>query len=157
MPSSHIILLCGKSGSGKDFIVKTLDLMQVVSHTTRPKRDYEIHGVHKFFHRKPCFVPDQKNLVAWTKRGPHYYWTLTSDLMSGNIYIIDVKGIQSILGNPNWDKYGFKVVYLDTPWWKRIRNMRKRGENWRSIIERLLIDYRDFKPLKSIKHETIKL
>ena len=155
----NITLLCGKSGSGKDYISQALDLKLICTHTTRPKRSYEINGFHKWFHmidEIPHFTA--WNIVAHTKRGKYYYWTWLEDLKSGDVYIIDIPGIKAIL-NHEYASYHFKfkVVYLDCPLHKRIINMLKRGEKVIDIINRLYIEYKDFKPIKNIKHTRIKL
>jgi guanylate kinase len=154
------IILCGKSGSGKDYLLKTLNLKQVITHTTRPKRDYEIDGVHKWFHtnlkENDIFsIVNDTNTIAVTMRGGKYfYWTDEIDFTNENdIWIIDINGILSIKKR---HKDKFKVIYLDCPLWKRIRNMRKRNESWKSIWQRIRIDYKEFKPIKNIEHTTIK-
>ena len=50
----NIIALIGKSGSGKDTIMKEIikqksDLHEIISCTTRPKRENEIDGVNYYF------------------------------------------------------------------------------------------------------------
>ena len=157
------ILLCGKSGSGKDYISELFNLVMIITHTTRPKRNYEVDHVHKHFHKAfknekdALDVITDSSTIAWTKRGEYYYWATMLDIESGNVYIIDVPGIQSIMNNRFANaRYKFKVVYLGCPIYKRICNMLKRGEKIGSIISRLYIDYRDFKKLENIKHTTIK-
>jgi guanylate kinase len=151
------IILCGKSGSGKDFLLETFNLKQVCTHTTRPKRDYEINGVHKWFHKEEdllshgAFFPVfPEGTVATTQRGNFIYWTELSDFKNpADIWIIDVPGILSIAEE---HKHRFKVVYLDAPLWRRIINMRLRKEPWLSILKRVWIDHKDFKALKKIPH-----
>ena len=52
------IILCGKSGSGKDFarnyIIETYGFTPIISHTSRPIREGEING--KDYH----FISDQE-------------------------------------------------------------------------------------------------
>jgi len=149
------IILCGKSGSGKDFLLETFNLKQVCTHTTRPKRDYEINGVHKWF--SPFLtLSDIKRIkslsttVATTQRGNYFYWTDIDDFKNpADIWIIDVPGILSIAEE---HKRRFKVVYLDAPLWRRVINMRLRKEPWLSILKRVWIDHKDFKALKKIPH-----
>ena len=53
MGKIKVIAFVGKSGSGKDYLmrdsVKHMDWHIIVSSTTRPKRDYEIEGVDYHF------------------------------------------------------------------------------------------------------------
>jgi guanylate kinase len=148
------IILCGKSGSGKDFLLETFNLKQVCTNTTRPKRPYEMDGVHKYFHQawliKPESIKKDPDTVAWTQRGEYFYWTDIDDFKNpADIWIIDVPGIISIAEE---HKHRFKVVYLDAPLWRRIINMRLRKEPWLSILKRVWIDHKDFKALKKIPH-----
>lgn len=156
-------LQCGKSGAGKDYIAKTLNLKMIVSHTTRKPRKGEMHGVDKWFHSEGLAkvnAEDLTQVIAYTKRGRDEYWTTMYDLNSyGNVYIIDVPGIVYMLKNP-WIKqngYDLKVVYIDTPLIKRVRNMRKRGMRWRDILSRLILEKGTTVPLEDIPHQVIKM
>ena len=51
----------GKAGSGKDTIMKKMlelypDLYEIVSCTTRPRRDYEIEGINYYFYSVEDFT-----------------------------------------------------------------------------------------------------
>lgn len=153
----NLTLICGKSGSGKDYLTKMFGCKMVVSHTTRPKRPCEINGVHKHFH-KTVHEADRKYFVAYTKRGEYEYWVSPNDLFDADFYIIDPAGIVFLLQNDMIQKrFNIKIIYIDCPWCKRIANMRKRGEDWQIIAERLLIDHKAFEILESIPHETINV
>ena len=54
------IILCGKSGSGKDHMRKKLEsrgYIYGISYTTRPARACEINGKDYFFINKDSFEP----------------------------------------------------------------------------------------------------
>jgi guanylate kinase len=159
-----IILLCGKSGSGKDYLVKTFNMKAVVTHTTRQKRDYEIDGVHKWFHNSRTGnitwkrLYKDKKIIEISKRGSQFYWTHANDLRFGNVCIMDIQGLMQVLSNNTIkNKYKFTIVYIDCPICKRIKNMKKRGEKVVDIISRLWIDYKQFKPIKNIEKIVIKM
>lgn len=172
MRSKEIILLCGKSGGGKNYLVDTLNLKEVVSHTERPKRSQEVDGIHKHFHKPGVFTSLMEytefvDIVASTKRGEYYYWCTAEDLMKGQVYVIDFPGILSLLDWKSCCSVGsrladvkrdinFKIVYVKTGLFKRIRNMRRRGEPWKSIISRVRIDRRDFRGIEKYAHEIIE-
>jgi guanylate kinase len=151
-----LTLICGKSGSGKDFFAKIFNLDMVISHTTRPPRQGEVHGVHKWFHKHG--EESSSDIVAYTRRGEYEYWTSIYDLFDGKFYIIDPPGIIYLQNDELVkEKFDLDVVYLDCGLLKRIRNMRKRKTGWMEIFQRLLIDAQDFQLMKQIKHTTINL
>jgi guanylate kinase len=157
MIKKNLTLVCGKSGSGKDYLTNIFGCKMVISHTTRPKRDGEINGVHKHFHKIVC-EDYRKDFVAYTKRGKNEYWVSSNDLFDADFYIIDPPGILYLLENDIIQKrFNIKIVYINCPWYKRIFNMRIRGEKWKNIFERLMIDHHDFQSLKYIQHETINV
>lgn len=141
----EIILLCAKSASGKDYIAQAFNLNLVISHTTRAPRKGELQHIHKHFHNR---YEDLGDTIAYTKRGVHEYWVREKDLDQGNVYIIDLPGIKYLL---KWkqNRYIFKVVYLKCNIFKRIWRLIKREKSIFEIINRLWIDYKDFKDIKN--------
>ena len=75
-----VIALFGKSGAGKDYLIKTLppnEYHKIIPTTTRPKRDYEVNGVDYNF----ITVED-----------------MTAKVLQGNmIEVTDVKTAQSVM------------------------------------------------------------
>ena len=77
-----LIVISGPSGVGKDTIIERLlkmdsNLRYSVSFTTRPKRDYEIDGVHYSFVTKPKFeeLIGRGELLEWALYNGYYYGT----------------------------------------------------------------------------------
>ena len=77
-----LIVISGPSGVGKDTIIERLlkadaKLRYSVSFTTRPKRDYEIDGVHYSFVTKPKFeeLIGRGELLEWAEYNGYYYGT----------------------------------------------------------------------------------
>jgi guanylate kinase len=77
-----LIVISGPSGVGKDTIIERLlkmdaSLRYSVSFTTRPKRDYEIDGVHYSFVTKPKFeeLIGRGELLEWAEYNGYYYGT----------------------------------------------------------------------------------
>lgn len=152
----NMILLFGKSGSGKNFFVNTFNLKPVVSHTTRPIRKNEVDGVDKHFEKK--IHGNTKKTVAYNKRGEYEYWATEQDLQGKNVYVIDLQGIDMLLAREDMkEKYNFKTVYIDCPLLKRIKNMWNRGDSALSIINRLYIDHKQFKNWRSVNPIIIKI
>lgn len=160
MNKKRITLLCGKSGSGKDYLVDALGLDVIVTHTTRPKRDYEINGVHKHFHTEKIdydLIKNDPHTVAHTKRGNYIYWATTEDLLSGDCYVIDFPGIKAIAKNKTaMENFDFVVTYVDCCEQKRVYNMKQRGESIDNIQDRLEIDDRDFEGIEKVADYIIK-
>ena len=59
------IILCGKSGSGKDwarnYIIENYGFTPIISHTTRPIRENEKHGKDYYFISKTIFLDMLEN------------------------------------------------------------------------------------------------
>jgi guanylate kinase len=80
--SGLLIVISGPSGVGKDTIIERLlkmdsNLRYSISFTTRPKRDYEIDGVHYSFVTKPKFeeLIGRGELLEWAEYNGYYYGT----------------------------------------------------------------------------------
>ena len=150
-----MILLVGKSGSGKDYLVKTLQLRPVISHTTRPMRINEINGVDKWFHKG---IPKRlKNVIAETTFNGYQYWATTHDLLDKDVYIIDLAGIQCF--HYAYDQQfwiNFDIVYVDCPGYKRLYRLIKR-DGWINGIKRFVHDIKAFKDISTWPHEVISV
>lgn len=102
MNKKLIISIVGETASGKDSITKALPYKQVVSYTTRPKRDNEVNG------REHWFITDEEmdriekecELVAWTESNSYRYCATSNDLKDDvSIYIINPDGIRWFKNN----------------------------------------------------------
>ena len=151
-----MILLVAKSGSGKDYLVSTLKMRTVVSHTTRFPRPGEIDGVHKHFHPTDVTLPD--DVITQTFFAGNRYWVSERDLCGKDVFIIDVAGVRALM-----QKYGerfdkiFDVVQLQCPWYRRAYRMFIRGESVSFIIHRLYHDHFAFKGISTIPHSILKV
>ena len=159
--NKKMLLIAGKSGSGKTYISRLFGLNLVVSNTTRPMRKnasgvaIEKDGVDYHFHKVNKLPPFNK-FCAHTKRDSYYFWVTPADLKGCDAFIVDVPGIQEMkefYGVKFYDL--FEIIYLDCPLWKRIRNMRRRGSSWFQIFRRFRAD-RTFNAISNFAHRTIK-
>ncbi|MGL5328874.1 MAG: hypothetical protein ACRDD7_06370 [Peptostreptococcaceae bacterium] len=140
-------LIVGASGSGKDYAVNVLCNMyhykKVISRTTRKPR-FQGEDTHLFVtYRQARNEFNREDVIAKTIYNSHKYYVLPSDLEGKDFYIIDPNGVKSM----DKDKYD-KVMFIKCSVWTRFKNMRKRGDKLKDIIQRLLLDRKEFKNFK---------
>lgn len=111
MNRKTMILILGRSGVGKDTIANILSskygLKQVISYTTRPRRDGE-GETHYFI--SPEEVDKYTNKAATTKIGDYEYFTTESQLDDCDIYIIDPIGFDCLI--KKYPEKSFLVLYV---------------------------------------------
>ena len=140
---SKILVICGKSASGKDtlqnYLVENHDFINLVSHTTRPPRPYESNGYDYYFINKEDFINmNNKDLFVETREykvntenenDVWYYGLSKSELdvttILNKIVILDFKGMRELAEYVGRDN--LFVVYLDCDSDIRIDRMIKRG------------------------------
>lgn len=144
-----LYLVVGASGTGKDYIVdklcKDLGMKKVISRTTRKPR-YQGEDTHMFVMDQQADMEFDK-AIAKTIYNNNRYYTLISDLIGADFYIIDPKGVHSINENV-LGQLNYEIAYIKVSWWIRFKNMRKRGDKLKNIISRLINDYKEFKNFK---------
>lgn len=109
MNNNEHVLLCviGKTASGKDTLVQKLcertGLTQLISYTTRPRRDNE-GDTHVFVTEADYQrMKDEGNIGAFTQIGELKYWSTIDQLYDNDCYVIDYEGLKSLraLNLPN--------------------------------------------------------
>lgn len=152
------LILCGKSGSGKDAILKRLckrGFTPIVSLTTRPIREGETNGVEYNFVSRELFeslIRDEKlieyrtyNTLVGGVTDVWYYGLEKAavDLENDYVVILDVNGAKSFM-----DWYGREnccCVYVEASAVTRTGRAKKRGSfdntEWQRRLES---DDRDF-------------
>ena len=136
-----LICVLGETKSGKDNTVGIAELIskemgdeillnEVVSYTTRPKRDNEENGREHFFitEERAEKMKKEKKILGYTKiedpesgaKG-YEYFTTYDQLDGANIYIIDPNGLEGLRKNHDLD---ILAVYIHSP--KFIRRIRAR-------------------------------
>ena len=104
-----LVVISGPSGVGKDTIIERLlkvdaNLRYSISFTTRPKRDYEVDGVHYSFVTKPKFeeLIGRGELLEWAEYNGYYYGTSRSrveELQGKSLDVIlkiEVRGAEQV-------------------------------------------------------------
>lgn len=148
MTKDVLYLVVGASGSGKTYIVDKIcndfDMKQVNSRTTRKPR-YKDEIGHKFVTDE---IADKEfdNAVAKTNYNGYRYYTTVQDLEESDFYVIDVQGVKSF--NYNRIDKQVKVLFIKSPWYIRFLHMFKRGDKIKYIINRLILDKKEFGSFK---------
>ena len=164
-----IIVLMGKSASGKDFImnklVKEYGFKRVISHTTRPIRNGETNGKEYYFISLDKFLNMslKDNFIECreynTQQGLWYYGLSKHeiDLTDDNKYVVilDFNGLKALEGYLKSVGMEDKLtsVYIDAKAQVRLqRSLSREGEmtdeQVMEVIRRLEADERDFEGAK---------
>lgn len=152
MKKYKIIALIGESGAGKDSIMREVmkvepGLHEIVSCTTRPKREGEKHGVNYFFLSNGDFakkVVSMEMLEATCFNNWFYGTSIDSlDETKVNIGVFNPDGIDALLESPMVD---VKVYYIQVTEKNRLLRQLNREENPNvsEIIRRFKTDQEDF-------------
>lgn len=147
----NILLLCGKSASGKDTIQKELIKMgmkAIVSYTTRPPRKGEIDGVTYHFIPKEEFSEKEKQgFFAETTSynvatgETWYYGSAVKDLTNDKVIIVNPEGLRQIRKIKSLNPIAFYIMADEEIIWNRLR---QRGDDAAEARRRLNADEIDF-------------
>ena len=158
-----VIALMGKAGSGKDALLHELirqcpDANEMISCTTRPIREGEIHGVNYFYMTPEEFGARVLNgeMLECTEFNNWFYGTSYEALRSDciNIGVFNPAGVESMLHFPD---IKVKVFYITASDKTRLLRQLNRESNpdVREIIRRYTADEIDFEDLSDIPHTVI--
>lgn len=156
-----VILLIGESGSGKNTVQDNLERLYgcvpLLSYTTRPKRTPD-ENTHTFVTMEEFEqIVKNETVVAFTNFDGNLYCATDKQLEQSDVYIIDVKGLQTLL-DLKFEKaidIPFVTVYLQVPEEERIKRMKKRGDSKQAIKQRIEHDRIAFECVSEICHYTI--
>lgn len=137
--SKEILLLMGRSGSGKSTIADILERKysktMLRSYTTRPPRfndDTHIFiSEHEFQHLE--------DIVAYTEFDGYRYAATTQQVNESDVYVIDPVGVKTFKENYRGLKKPI-VVYLDVSPDECVNRMEQRGNSTISIMQRVTFD-----------------
>lgn len=150
MSKIKLVALLGKSGSGKDTILKTLpeDWNRVVPHTSRPKRENEIHGKDYYFVSRDEMI-DNPNILG--KQLLNWYYGFHKDSFDPDAINVGVfnPGSLKLLEKENiFDILVFNIFARDKTRILRSLN-REKNPNVKEIVRRFGTDEKDFCNLDS--------
>lgn len=148
-----LIALIGEAGSGKDTMLKYIQQItngmfnEIVSCTTRPKRDYEVDGVSYHFLKGKDFLEKVENgeMLEHTAFNGWFYGTTKEALAQDkiNIGVFNPSGIYDLLMHNDID---LQVFWIKSSEKTRLLRQLNREENpkVREIIRRYQTDLDDF-------------
>lgn len=158
-----MIILTGKSCSGKDTILKELTKLgyqKIITYTTRPPRKKEIDGLsYNFITEKDFLEKITNNFFAeydafHSVEGEWFYGSSKDSYFNSQdkAIILTPKGISQIKvsGFTN-----FKVFYIDAPEEIIKERLEKRGDKKEEAERRMLKDDMDFIGISQITDYTI--
>ena len=140
MKHDYILLIVGKSGSGKSSVCNYLShkfgLKELKSYTTRPKRNNM-----DFSHE---FITDEEfdkltNICAYTEFDGNRYCATSAQVDESDLYVIDPDGVKFFLSKYRGKKIPM-VVYINCDEHALIYHMVKRGDSFANIRRRLKHD-----------------
>ena len=152
-----IIAIMGEAGSGKDSLMQEIlklepSFHEIISCTTRPKREKDIEGVTYYF-----YTPEQfgdrvlhDEMLECTVFNDWFYGTSFDSVRSDgviNIGVFNPTGVESLLARPDcrvlvfWIKTNDKIRLL------RQLN-REEDPDVREVVRRFQADYDDFDDLE---------
>lgn len=161
-----IIALCGEAGSGKDTLMQAVlaqnpDLHEIVSCTTRPKREGEAEGVN-YFYMTPEQFGDKvlhDEMLECTSFRDWFYGTSYDSVRSDcvNIGVFNPAGIESLIDRSDVEVIVFRVRARDKT--RILRQLcREEDPDVHEIIRRFKADWIDFEefdaPYININNET---
>jgi len=141
----HIILLIGKSGTGKTTIqnalLKKYDLKPVISYSTRAPR-YDGEDSHIFVSEAE-YEQMKDDMCAFTEFDGNKYWATNKQVDECDVYIIDPAGVEYFKKHYKGKK---KIIIIELLAQRKVRykRMRKRGDSILSALRRLHHDKKVF-------------
>ena len=146
-----LFCILGESASGKTSLVericKSTGMTQVVSYTTRPRRNGESDN-HIFVNDDVYEEMKSNNqIAAYSQIGEYKYWATIDQISQNDIYVVDSVGLQE-LKDLNLDNVELCSIYINVP--KPIRRERalQRGDNMETYAKRAADEFKQFADMK---------
>lgn len=150
MNKYKIIALFGESGSGKDTIKKSIlknnnHFNNIISYTTRPKRNNEVNGVDYNFVDREYFAKNLQDMLEVTSFNNWFYGTNITSLKKDkvNIGIFNIYAIDCLLMDPQLSVLPLYIKCEDKIRLIRCLN-REKNVDCNEICRRFLADKKDF-------------
>ena len=155
----NLVVLMGESGAGKDSMMQAVleklaerghmaDIHEIVSCTSRPMREGEVHGINYYYYHPKEF--EQKimddEMLEFTRFNNWWYGTSYESVRSDgviNIGVFNPSGVRQLLDRPDCN---VTVYWITTPDKQRLYRQldRENNPNVKEIIRRFNADEEDF-------------
>lgn len=152
MNKIKVIALFGPAGSGKDYLLHEImdevdGLNEIVSCTTRPKREGEVEGVNYYYLTNQEFYEkvDNGDMLEAVCFNDWWYGTPITSLSEDkpNIGVFNIEGIRCMLEDARLEVY--PIAIIASPKLRLIRQLtREENPNIKEIFRRYDADERDF-------------
>ena len=149
-----MIVLCGKTASGKDTIMQeliNLGFERVVTYTTRPMRNGEENGKSYYFVSEDRFKElENKGFFLETtcynvaNGQTWYYGTPINDLTDDKAIIMNLDGVKVIRQHQELNPV---IFYISTNEYTIRTRLLNRGDNLQEAARRIKADNEDFKDI----------
>lgn len=165
MAKKSLLIIVGKSGSGKNYIASCMKLMYTKGYTTRPPRQNDDSNLLSISKSEAESFINKKLVCGETYYNGNTYFHKIEDVnnIEYDYIILSKEGLKNFINRFN-EKMGVAVelnikyninrkveyIYIDCPFYKRIINMRKRGDSFKDIFKRIKNDMFDFKGAKEM-------
>lgn len=141
----RIVLLVGKSGSGKTSVCDELERFfkwkVLKSYTTREKRN-ENEDSHTFVSEEEFDL--LTNICAYTVFDGHRYCATQQQVDESDIYVIDLNGLDYFRQHYQGTKIVIPI-YLDVSIKTQYRRMKARGDSTMNALRRVIHDWFAFR------------
>ena len=149
-----IIALFGASGSGKDTLSKILakqdNINEIISNTTRPKRDYEQDGIDYHFLTEAEFTKKilKGDMLEATSFRNWFYGTSIDSLKEDkiNVGVFNIQGVECLLKDERLEVYPILIACEDKLRLQRCLD-REANPDCEEICRRFLADLKDFEDI----------
>ena len=147
-----IIAIMGEAGTGKDSLMQEIlklkpEFHEIISCTTRPKRQGEVEGVNYYYYTPEQFGDRVRHdeMLECTVFNDWFYGTSYDSVRSDciNIGVFNPTGVESLLARPDVDVKVVRVVAEDKTRLLRQLN-REKWPDVREIVRRFNADWMDF-------------
>lgn len=150
------IIICGPSGSGKDYLKNllcdNLGYIDTVLHTTRPKRVGETDGKDYHFITSNEFLnlSIKEKIIATSAFNKWLYGISVYEWEKSNVTVLSPESLREVLVELPTDTH---IIYLNPPESIRIDRINNRLGNADSVTRRVEADRKDFKDFKDFTIE----
>lgn len=154
-----LIIIAGKSGSGKDSVVNELvrrGYKRITTYTTRPMRKHESQGNPYYFISEKEFNKKKNNgffletKEYHTTKGTWYYGSPKEELLKqknnieNRLIILTPSGIEDFTKDPRSKNILSKIIYLRANSGTITKRLKRRGDDPDEIERRIEHDENDF-------------